>query len=178
MNIRLLLIFLALVFALNLQADPVPPATNKDGSPVSGILEATFDPANGVIPFPSNLLYPTSGAIDLTLKVPTPDPGDPGDPRVALSALDGFSTTEKWTTRFIENLGGLPAIIQPGQIDPASVVPGQSVRVFEVSTAGYPYLGVTGIEQELVGGAEFTAVAANGVLAAEGIHDLHGRADQ
>ncbi|MDT8319452.1 MAG: hypothetical protein RQ826_02880 [Xanthomonadales bacterium] len=166
MNKRLILLLLAPIFTLNLFADPIIPATNKDGSLVNGILEAAFDPSGGVLPFPSNLAFPTSGPIDLTLNIPSADPNDPGDPRVALSALDGFSTTEKWTTTFIENLGGFPPVIQPGEIDPASVTPGQSVRVFEITTTGYPYLGVTGITRELVGGAEFTAVAAgNGILA-------------
>ncbi|MGD2130794.1 MAG: hypothetical protein PVJ17_15955, partial [Lysobacterales bacterium] len=165
MKKRLLLALCLSSFALSALAEPVPPATNKDGSLRSGILEAAFDPLNGVIPFPSNLLYPTSGPIDLTLDVPPTDPTnptDPGDPAVALSTLDGFSTTEKWTASFIADLGGSPAIRQPGEIDPTSVVAGESVRVFEVTTTGYPYLGVTGIVRELVAGQEYTAVAASG----------------
>lgn len=165
MKTRLLLALCFSSFALSALADPVPPATNKDGSLRSGILEAAFDPANSVIPFPSDLLFPTSGPIDLTLNLPPTDPTnptDPGDPAVALSTLDGFSTTEKWTASFIADLGGSPAIRQPGEIDPLSVVAGESVRVFEVTTTGYPYLGVTGIVRELVANQEYTAVAASG----------------
>ena len=167
MNKRLLLLILVSFFVTNLIADPVPPARNKDGSLVSGILEAEFDPINAKIPFPSNLLFPTAPPIDLTIQIPgLPDPDDFTNPSVALSSLDGFSTTEKWIANFNQNLGGNPTIIQPGDIDPASVVPGQSVRVFEVTTTGYPYLGVAGIVRELTPVAEFVAVApGGGVLA-------------
>jgi hypothetical protein len=169
MNKRLLLLFLASIFVINIYAAPVPPALNKDGSPVSGILEAVFnpDPADPKLPFPTNLLYPQSPPIDLTIGFPGLDESDFTNPAVALNSLDGFSTSEKWVTTFTQNLGGLPpGIIIPGEIDPASVVPGQSVRVFEVSSAGYPYLGVAGIVRELIPVAEFVAAsAAGGVLA-------------
>ena len=166
MNKRLLLLLLASIFAINVYAAPVPPALNKDGSPVSGILEAVFDPANAKLPFPTNLFYPTSPPIDLTIGIPGLDESDFTDPAVALNSLDGFSTSEKWITTFTQNLGGLPAQILPGEIDPATVVPGQSVRVFEVNSVGYPYLGVAGIVSELIPGLQFVAAAApGGVLA-------------
>jgi hypothetical protein len=169
MNKRLLILLFASFFVINLYADPVPPARNKDGSLVSGILEAEFDPTAAKLPFPTNLIFPQAPPIDLTIQVPgLPDPNDPRDPSVALSSLDGFSTTEKWIANFTQNLGGPTSapILRPGDIDPTSVVPGQSVRVFEVTTTGYPYLGVTGIVRELVPLAEFVAVApGGGVLA-------------
>jgi hypothetical protein len=164
MNKRLFLALFLSLFVTAVHAVPVPPATNKDGSFVSGVLEAAFNPSSGVIPFPSNLLYPTSGAIDLTLNIPAPDPTDPGDPRVALNSLDGFSTTEKWTTTFLGTPVGLSGR-QPARIDPTSVVPGQSVRVFEVTTLSYPFLVVTGVVRELVPGLEFAAAVSGGVLA-------------
>lgn len=168
MNNRLFLALFTSFFILSAQADPVPPATNKDGSPVSGILEAAFnpDPTNPVLPLPTNLVYPTSPPIDLTLDIPTPDPTDLTDPLVAINSLDGYSTTEKWVTTFTGTPVGLGNPPPPGEIDPASVVPGQSVRVFEVTTLGYPYLAVTGIVRELIPLAEFSAVSsAGGVLA-------------
>jgi hypothetical protein len=169
MNKRLLLVLLASFFVVNLYADPVPPARNKDGSLVSGILEAEFDPINAKIPFPSNLLFPTAPPIDLTIQIPgLPDPDDYTSPSVALSSLDGFSTTEKWITNFTQNLGGPSSapILRPGDIDPTSVVPGKSVRVFEVTSPSYPWLAVTGVVRELTPVAEFVAVApGNGVLA-------------
>jgi hypothetical protein len=166
MTKRLFLFVLLSVFSLSTYAFPVPPATNKDGSPVSGTLEAAFDPSNGVYPFPTNLAFPTEGPIDLTLDVEVEDPDDFGDPRVALSAIDGFSTMEKWTTTFLGNAVGLPPTKSAGRIDPTSVEAGQSVRVFEVTTTDYPYLGVTGIVRELVPLQEFVAASAEGGILA------------
>jgi len=169
MNKRLLLLLLASIFSTHIFADPVPPATNKDGSPVSGILEAAFDPSAGdpeLVPFPTNLFFPTAPPIDLTVEIPGSDPADYTSPLTALSSLDGFSTTEKWITRFTQNLGGFPATILPGDIDPASVVAGQSVRVFEVTTPSYPWLGVAGVVRELLPNLEYAAaLAPGGVLA-------------
>jgi len=172
MNKRLLLGFVLVFFVSSLHAEFVPPALNKDGSPISGVLEAAFDPSAGVVPFPNNLLFATTPPLDLTLNIPVTDPADPGDPRVALNSLDGFSTTEKWTTNFLGTPYGISGGRLPASIDPASVVPGQSVRVFEVTTLSYPYLVVTGVVRELTPQLEFTAAAAGGVLAIIPINPL------
>src|SRR5699024_12801609 len=68
---------------------PQEPAERPDGSPVDGVITAVFDPSGGEIPFPNSLLL--SGSDDLTLNIPVADPGDFGDPAVAMNALDGFS---------------------------------------------------------------------------------------
>jgi hypothetical protein len=119
------------------------PAINPGGDPVTAVITATFDPSNGIIPFPSNLLL--SGSADLTLNVPVTDPTNFGDPAVALSALDGFSTNAPWATSFSTDVA------------PGSVTTGNSVRVFEVTLTG-PGGGVTGITRELQPGAEYVAV--------------------
>jgi hypothetical protein len=172
MNKRLILLLLASSFFINVYAAPVEPARNKDGSLVSANLQPDFDPANGVTPFPHNLFFTLDPSIDLTIGIPGNDDSDYTKPTSALNSLDGFSTSEKWIVNFSQDLGGLLPTsppgpnIQPGQIDPVSVVPGQSVRVFEVTTTGFPYLAVTGIVRELTPGAEFGAVApGGGVLA-------------
>jgi hypothetical protein len=155
----LILLLLALcVFGTNARSDP---ALNKDGSIVTGVLTASFDPlgtfsGRAVLPFPASLLY--TGTTDLTLNPPLADPGNLSDPVVALSALDGFSTTEKWTTGFADNASGDYNNSQPGSIDPASVVPGQSVRVFEVTTQSF--VAVTSIVRELIPWVDYLAVAA------------------
>jgi len=171
MNKRLLLLLLASSFFLNVYAAPVEPARNKDGSLVSANLQPDFDPRVFVLPSPHNLAFPLPPrSIDLTIGIPGGDDSDFTNPVSALNSLDGFSTTEKWIVNFSQDLGGLLPTsppgpnIQPGQIDPASVVPGQSVRVFEVTTLGYPYLAVTGIVRELTPGAEFVADAPGGGL--------------
>jgi dienelactone hydrolase len=79
-----------------------------------------FDPSNGVIPFPNDLLFQDS--MDGTLNIPVDDPADLSDPQVALNGVDGFSTIAPFSTSFV------------GPIDPASVT-ASSVRVFEVTTA-------------------------------------------
>jgi len=152
-----LILLLLLIFAININAHAGEAAFNKDGSVVTGVLTARFDPSNGVIPFPSNLLY--LGTTDMTLNIPgIVDPDDYGDPSVALSALDGFSTTEKWTAGFAAFPG------EATKIDPASVVSGQSVRVFEVTTQSF--VAVTSIVRELTPWVDYLAIAATDSIVA------------
>ncbi|MBX3726519.1 MAG: Ig-like domain-containing protein [Xanthomonadales bacterium] len=116
------------------RAVPAPAATNNNGSPVTGVITARFDPGAGVLPFPSNLLL--SGTTDLTLNPPVANPNNFADPAVALSALDGFSTVAPWSMSWS---------VRP---NPATLVAGQSVRLFEVTLTG-PGGGVTGVVREL-----------------------------
>lgn len=127
------------------RAVPTPPATGPDGSPVTGVLTAQFDAGAGVIPFPNNLLL--QGTTDLTLNIPVEDPTDFGNPQVALNSLDGFSTIAPWTTTF------------SAPIYPDSVVPGSSVRVYEVSLV-QGNIAVTGVNRELVPGQDYVATVA------------------
>lgn len=121
------------------------PATNDDGDLVTDVITARFDPSAGDIPFPNSLLL--SGTTDLTVNAPVADPDDFSDPAVALNALDGFSTVAPWSFSF-----SVP-------VDPASVVPGSSVRFFEVQLQeGTP--AVTGINRELVPGEDFIATVS------------------
>ena len=120
------------------------PATNPGGDPVTAVITARFAPADGILPFPTNLIL--SGTTDLTLNPPAEDPTDFSDPAVALSALDGFSTIAPWGAPFSANVAA------------SSVVPGQSVRVFEVKLTG-PGGGVTEVVAELQAGVDFVAVA-------------------
>jgi len=106
---------------------------------------ASFDPANGVVPFPTNLLL--SGSTDLTLNIPSADPTDFSDPKVAMSALDGFSTVAPWSTTF------------NAPLDVNSLVPGDTVRMFEVTLTG-PGGGVTGVVRELSSPEEFVVALA------------------
>lgn len=149
--------FLALALALlwlvgcggssdvNRTVDPEP-ATQPDGDPVDGVITAVFDPSGGSIPFPNSLLL--SGTDDLTLNIPVEDPTDFSDPAVALNALDGFSTVSPWTFSF------------SAEVDPASVVPGSSVRFYEV-TFQQGTAAVTGVNRELVPGQDYVAAVAS-----------------
>ncbi|MGA8277532.1 MAG: Ig-like domain-containing protein [Rhodanobacteraceae bacterium] len=121
----------------------VPPPPGPPGNGV--VLAAQFDPSAGVVPFPTDLLL--SGTTDLTLNIPVANPGDFSDPKVALDALDGFSTVAPWTTTFS---------MAP---DANSIVGGQDVRMFEVTLSG-PGGAVTGVVRELQSPQEFVAVLA------------------
>ncbi|MCX7556153.1 Ig-like domain-containing protein [Xanthomonadaceae bacterium JHOS43] len=136
------------------RAVPTAPSNNSDGSPVTGVLTACFDPANangvghpcrGAVPLPNNLLL--SGTNDLTLNPPVANPNNFGDPTVAIGTLDGWSTVGPMSTSF------------NASPNPSSIVPGQTVRVFEVPLTG-PGGGTTGIVRELAGGTEFVTAMA------------------
>lgn len=106
---------------------------------------ANFDPSASVIPFPNNLLF--SGTTDLTVNIPVADPGNYGDPQVAINALDGFSTVAPWSTTF------------SAKVDPASLQGGKTVRVFEVSLSG-PAGAVVKVNRELASPDEFVPAVA------------------
>ncbi len=156
MNKRLILGLFTILFTANALAVPVVLPTNKDGSIITGVLTADFDPSNGVAPIPGNLFF--LGTDDFTLNPPIgdADPNNFGDPLVALSTLDGFSTTEKWVATFSS---------EPFSLDPASIIPGQTVRMFEVSTIFGTIVAVSGVVRELTPGLEFVAVASGNTLA-------------
>lgn len=164
MKNRLALLILSMLFsitAMNVWAHEEW-AKNKDGSVVTNVLTASFDPfgqssGRPVLPFPSNLAFFTT--TDLTLDIPVDDPNDYSDPKVALSALDGYSLTEKWVTGFAANPTGLYNNNTPGLIDPSTVKTGQSVRMFQVTTS--QFLFVTSIVRELTPGVDYVAVPAS-----------------
>lgn len=115
---------------------------------------ANFNPGAGVIPFPNNLLYAGPPETrDGTLNIPVANAADFSDPKVAMNALDGFSTIAPISTTF------------GGTIDPESITPA-SVRMFEVqlSTLGgtRPVGGpVTGVIKELSFGTDFSATISS-----------------
>ncbi|WP_395377102.1 Ig-like domain-containing protein [Marinicella sp. W31] len=127
------------------RAVPAPPTENPNGEPATGVMTAIYAPADGVTPIPANLLF--SGTTDLTLNTPTADPTDFSDPLVALSALDGFSTTAPWVTNF-------SSAIAPATVNPSSV------KVYQVELTG-PGGATTSAVRELTFGVDFVA-AANG----------------
>lgn len=144
-----LVLLLTPLHALAVGADPnymIP--TNNDGSPISNIVIARFDATTSTIPLPNNLLF--AGTTDLTLNFDNvvDDPTNISDPFVALSALDGWGTVTPWAATFTSDTGS--------PLNPATVTPGGSVRMFEVTLTG-PGGGVTGVVRELVPGLDFVA---------------------
>lgn len=128
------------------RAVPVNPPTNNNGTPVTAVMAARFDPSTSVIPFPTNLLL--SGTTDLTLNIPVADANNYADPKVAMNALDGFGTVSPWTTSFST----------PPRI--STLIAGQTVRMFQVTLTG-PGGGVTGITRELQPNTDFVVALAS-----------------
>lgn len=170
MTKRIFLALLATLFVANVSAEPVELPTNKDGSLITGVLTAGFDPLGQsgelLYPFPFNLFYldleKLEFSADFTLVVPADDPTDFGDPFVALGAMDGFSTTERWIVRFRD--GSVTTNRPAKDVESGSVVPGQSVRVFQVA-ASNPLI-IDGIVRELTPNVDYTAMAVPGGLLA------------
>ncbi len=97
----------------------------------STTLSSVFDPAAGKIPSINDLLF--LGSADGTLNIPL-DGLSEGEQALAgmLNTLDGFGLTTPVTAAFSTNIA------------PDSLVLGQTVRVFAVTTAGGAVTGVTG----------------------------------
>jgi hypothetical protein len=127
------------------RATPQVPATDPDDTPTTQVMTAVFDPSAGALPFPTNLLL--SGSADLTLNTPAADPNDFTDPLAALGTLDGFSTVAPWSFQFTQ------------QVDPTTVIPGSTVRLFEVQFA-FGTIAVQAINRELVPGQDYVATVA------------------
>jgi len=144
-DFKLVLPFLLLVLVgCSSSSDDFDFAGNISSGGGGGKSEATFDPANGVVPNPNNIAF--AGSTDGTLNIPI----EPGDPAASLketmNSLDGFSTVAPITAAFGTTL------------DQASLVIGQSVRVFEVQSD--PATGaILGVDRELTAAEIFPAAA-------------------
>ncbi len=120
---------------------------------------ATYQPSLGIIPVPNDLLF--NGTQDLTLNLPVADPNDYSDPTVALSGLDGWSTVAPFAIDFSNPEANVT-------LNPSTVVPGQTVRMFEVladTDYNNPLFGAAPtfapyqLVRELSAGTEFVALA-------------------
>jgi pimeloyl-ACP methyl ester carboxylesterase len=126
------LVIAALLATMLAACDSGKGTSNRDSIDTTNA--SNFDPADGVIPFPNDLLFKDSA--DGTLNIPVADAADLSDPQVALNALDGFSTVAPMSTGFI------------GAIDATSITP-SSVRLFEVTLSTTPGGAVVAINKEL-----------------------------
>ena len=119
-----------------------------DDDPSSQVRTSTvarFAPSAGEIPLPNDLLF--SGSLDVTLTPPIADPTELSDPVIALSTVDGWSTVAPIFVQFTR------------AIDPATVIGGSTVRVFEVTAfadATTPVGGpVLSADNELADGVDY-----------------------
>ena len=128
------------------RAVDAPIVRNDDGSPVTGIITARFDPSNSVVPTPTDLFL--SGTTDLTLNIPIANPSAPASaPLVALNALDGFSPVAPWSFQ----MSAAPRA--------NTLVAGQSIRVFKVSV-NPTTRQVLAVQRELTPTAEYVVAAS------------------
>ena len=129
-----LVLSFAIISAFGLSAcnnetiEDVKKEIDKSGSAVTPTARVIFDPAKGILSIPNDLLF--SGSVDGTLNLPVTDPTDYSDPTVAMSALDGWSTTNPFVL----------AINFPSgtSLDASSVVNPASVKIFEALMGGDP----------------------------------------
>ncbi len=131
--------------------DPLIPTSTK----------ALYQPSNGLIPLPNDLIF--NGTLDLTLNPPVEDPTDYSDPAVALSGLDGWSSVAPFFISFVAPESGV-------DLSPESIVPGSTIRMYEVNTyrpEAIPGTGVvvptgpvTDVIRELTPGVDFVATYA------------------
>lgn len=131
-----LVLSLSIASALSLSGcgggDSISDITNNQTVTVPAS-RVVFDPANGVVSVPNDLLF--SGTVDGTLEMPgestarannqTPDYSDP---QTALGVLDGWSTQHPFTIDL-----SFPAGYS---LDAASAASSGSVRIFEVEMGG------------------------------------------
>ncbi|MDV6316869.1 VolA/Pla-1 family phospholipase [Idiomarina sp. HP20-50] len=122
-----------------------------------------FDPSNGALPVPTNILL--SGSVDGTLNIPVEDPTAISDPQVAINALDGWGTHSTLAFNF-----SLP-VNQDGEqvtVEAASLEAQGSIRVFETIQGGNDIsadcaalnpAAVCAVTDELQHGTDFTVKA-------------------
>ncbi|BDM64988.1 lipase [Shewanella sp. NFH-SH190041] len=103
----------------------------EDTVPLIPESHIVFDPANGKMPLPNDLLF--SGTTDGTLNIPGEESGDYTNPSLALGALDGWSTTSPISIEME------PANYHEGgalTLSAASVAQPGAVRMFEATVGG------------------------------------------
>ena len=141
---RLNILVLAILATVTLTGCPDSPSStvedNIDTNTRANSFQAEFDLENGVIPFPSDLLF--AGSADGTLNIPA-DPAAADFAVIsALNALDGFSTIAPITAGFSSS------------IDETSLIGGDTVRVYEVTLTDIGG-AVTGVVGELTPGVDY-----------------------
>lgn len=166
---RRLLLSTAVLSALALSGcsgDSYQEDSNK-ADPVKRYARVSFDPANGVVPLPNDLLF--LGTPDGTLQIPAEVAGVPyTDPEAALGALDGWGTTQPIQLNI--------ELLDDVTIDTASASQAGAVRLFAVTLGGAlspdaecsaaPSLSVCKMGDELTWGVDFiTTVSGNTVIA-------------
>lgn len=140
--------------------EPVIPDGTAGVGGVS-LTSPTYSVATGNIPLPNDLLF--NGTTNLTLNIPVDDPTDFGDPLVAVGSIDGWSATAPFSFSFSNNDANV-------DIDPTTVIPGSTVKIYQIQTdrpEAVPGTGIpvpsgpaTSIIRELTPGVDYVATYA------------------
>ena len=141
-------LILAATLGLTLAACSDPNTDLQDSLTIDTTVDTISDLSFGdnVIPFPNNILFLEDGVppADGTLNIPVLSATDLSDPKVAMNALDGFSTIAPITTGF------------SGAVNANSFAAG--VKLYEVTITGG---AVTTVDRELTYGTEFVAALSS-----------------
>ncbi len=127
-----LVLSLAVIGALGLSAcdsETIEDVTNDTADNDSGVVisaRVIFDPSNGVLSVPNDILF--TDTLDGTLNIPVDDEEDFSDPQNALNVLDGWSTQNP----FVLDIGFPEGV----SLDGNSVFNPSSVRIFEAIMGG------------------------------------------
>ncbi|MGZ9898769.1 VolA/Pla-1 family phospholipase [Shewanella gaetbuli] len=142
----------------------------ENATPLVPVSHMQFDPANGVVPLPNDLLF--SGTTDGTLNIPGEDGIDYVNPQLALGALDGWSTSSPISINvdLASDLDGTPLTL-----DEASVFQAGAVRLFEATVGGAlssdpecssaPSVSACKVGEELTFGVDFVSKASGNTIA-------------
>ncbi|MGX9461357.1 VolA/Pla-1 family phospholipase [Shewanella sp. A14] len=167
-----LILGVAITSALGLTAcggDSFNEAKEK-AEPLVPLSHVQFDPAEGQVPLPNDLLF--SGTTDGTLAIPDEDKGEYTNPQIALGALDGWSTSSpiSITMELADDLEGNALTL-----DAASVFQAGAVRVFEATVGGAlssdaecksaPSVSACKVGDELQFGVDFVSKASGSTVA-------------
>lgn len=137
MKTKLLALTLSpVVFALGCSQEDLAPAGFSNDA-VAGPI-AVYSPTVANMPLPIDLFF--SGTTDLTLNIPSSNPA-----AQAVNSLDGWSTVAPITAKFTAPL------------NPATIVPGVTVRIFKVCVDPYTTRPTSMALGELRAGEDFTA---------------------
>ncbi|MCW8865566.1 MAG: lipase [Colwellia sp.] len=172
-----LVLSLAIVSALGLSGcdsetiEDVKVDVAENGTPVVASARVVFDPSNGVLSVPNDLLF--SDTLDGTLNLPVDDATDFSDPTVAMSALDGWSTTNP----FVLDIN-FPA---GTSLDGNSVFSPASVKIYEALMGGDPGCeevprgAACTVVGELTFGVDFVTQASGNSVAVVPLKPLKGK---
>ncbi len=162
-----LVLSLAVISALGLSGcgsetiEDVKKDVAENGTPVVASARVVFDPSDGVLSVPNDLLF--SGTQDGTLNLPVSDPTNFSDPTVAMSALDGWSTTNPFVLDINFPTGT--------SLDSNSALNTSSVQIFETLMGGdtgceeVPLGAACSVVSELVFSVDYITQAAGNSVA-------------